>query len=105
MKKYTVGELTRTFIELNTFISNWKNYGLNDDDLFEFEIILMQNSKDHPVIQGTGGLRKARFVPERLNKGKSGGFRVIYLDLEDSQIIILLVAKQLVEILKRHYGR
>lgn len=122
MKKYTLGELTRTFVELNNFLSEWKSYGLTEDDLLELEIMLMQSVKEHPVIQGTGGLRKVRFSPERLNKGKSGAYRVIYLDLETNHIIILLVAynkhkkdnlrpaeraelKQLVEILKTHYGR
>ena len=32
--------------------------------------------EDHPVIPGAGGFRKARWA--RRNKGKSGGFRVIY---------------------------
>jgi hypothetical protein len=30
------------------------------------------------VIQGTGGLRKVRFMDVRRNKGKRGGLRVIY---------------------------
>lgn len=122
MKKYKINELTRGFVELDHFIEKWKSLGLNDDDLFELEIMLMQTSKEHPVIQGTGGLRKVRFSPERLNKGKSGAYRIIYLDLDQNEIIVLLVAyskndqdslsaaekselKQLVELLKSLYGR
>ena len=37
--------------------------------------------EDHPVIPGTGGFRKARWV--RGDKGKSGGFRVIYFLLAE----------------------
>ena len=122
MRTYKINELTRSFVELSTFIGQWKSYGLNDDDLFELEIMLMQTSKEHPVIQGTGGVRKARFAPERLNKGKSGAYRIIYLDMENNEIIVLLVAyskgtqdnlsatekaelKQLVDLLRSHYGR
>lgn len=122
MRKYKIDELTRSFVELNTFLTQWKSYRLDDNDLFELEIMLMQTSKEHPVIQGTGGLRKVRFVPERLNKGKSGAYRIIYLDMEDNEIIVLFVAynkdtqdnlnlsekaelKQLVEQLKSYYRR
>lgn len=122
MKTYTIKELTRTFVELENFLSMWKHYGLNEDDLFELEILLLQRSKEYPVIQGTGGLRKIRFSPERLNSGKSGAYRIIYLDIEQSKVIILLVAyskstqdnlsakekaqlRVLVEELKTRYGR
>ena len=37
--------------------------------------------EDHPVIPGTGGFRKARWA--RRGKGKSGGFRVVYLFLAE----------------------
>jgi len=92
MKTYTIKELTRIFVELDNFLSLWKNYGLNDDDLFELEIVLLHQSKDYPVIQGTGGLRKIRFSPERLKSGKSGAYRIIYLDIEQSEVVILLIA-------------
>jgi len=57
MRKYTVGELTRTFIELNTFMSNWKNYGLNDDDL----LILTADHGNDPLHHGTDHTRE--YVP------------------------------------------
>lgn len=122
MKKYKINELTPGFVELDHFIEKWKSLGLNDDDLFELEIMLMQTSKKHPVIQGTGGLRKVRFAPERLNKCKSDAYRIIYLDLDQNEINVLPVAysmsnqdnlsaaeeselKRLVELLKSLYGR
>ena len=40
------------------------------------------------LIQGTGGLRKARIAAR--GKGKSGGARVIYLDLPRHRVIYLL---------------
>ncbi|SQF97485.1 toxin HigB-2 [Paucimonas lemoignei] len=38
----------------------------------------MQNPEAGDVIQGTGGLRKARFSDEARSKGKRGGLRLIY---------------------------
>jgi hypothetical protein len=40
------------------------------------------------IIEGTGGLRKLRVAGK--GKGKSGGYRVIYLDLPDRQKTFLL---------------
>ncbi|MBS4167244.1 hypothetical protein NEOC65_002350 [Neochlamydia sp. AcF65] len=37
---------------------------------------------------GSGGIRKARL--KSTSKGKSGGFRVCYLDTEDRAILVLL---------------
>jgi mRNA-degrading endonuclease RelE of RelBE toxin-antitoxin system len=37
---------------------------------------IASNPERHPVIPGTGGVRKARW--SRRDKGKSGGVRVIY---------------------------
>ena len=38
----------------------------------------MKNPEAGDLIQGTGGLRKVRFVDTRRGKGKRGGLRVIY---------------------------
>jgi len=68
------------------------------------------------VIPGTGGIRKARL--KSASKGKRGGFRVCYLNIEEKLILFLLFVypkneqenlssqekielKQLVEIIKR----
>lgn len=40
------------------------------------------------VISGTGGIRKTRL--KSATKGKSGGFRVCYLNIDNKLIIILL---------------
>jgi hypothetical protein len=38
----------------------------------------MINPAARDLIEGTGGLRKLRFVDSRRSKGKRGGLRVIY---------------------------
>ena len=48
----------------------------------------MENPKEGKVVQGTGGIRKTRL--KSISKGKRGGFRVCYLDLEDKLIIFFL---------------
>ncbi len=50
---------------------------------------LLRNPEAGSVIQGTGGLRKARIAPSR-GKGKRGGYRVIYLDLPGIEQTYLL---------------
>jgi len=39
---------------------------------------LLRNPTMGDVIEGAGGLRKARFADRRRGKGKSGGLRIIY---------------------------
>jgi len=56
------------------------------DDLLEF---LARRPRAGRIIQGTGGLRKARFA--RPGKGKSGGARVIYYYHNDTRPILLLL--------------
>ena len=42
--------------------------------------------------QGTGGLRKLRFAPERWNCGKSGAVRVCYAYFPDHWKVVLMAA-------------
>ena len=65
------------FIELPAFERHRKDY-LSDELFHGFQQELMKNPEAGDVIEGTGGLRKVRFVDERRNKGKRGGLRVIY---------------------------
>jgi len=64
--------------------------GLTDDDLSEIEIFLCKNPEAGDVMEGTGGIRKFRWALE--GKGKSGGARLIYLDIVFSEHIYLLTA-------------
>jgi hypothetical protein len=40
------------------------------------QLAIAANPEAHPIVPGTGGVRKARWT--RQGKGKSGGVRVIY---------------------------
>ncbi|MCM1288740.1 MAG: type II toxin-antitoxin system RelE/ParE family toxin [Clostridium sp.] len=77
--------MNRTFIEVPIFTKKWKELGLTDEMLRDLQNILLNDPKTGEVIQGTGGLRKIRIPME--NRGKSGGGRVIYVDIELKEII------------------
>lgn len=80
--------MTRVFIQTKEFSSNWDRLGFQDDDLRRLELDIMSDPSKYPVIQGTGGLRKARFAFE--NRGKSGGVRVCYVDFVVKETIYLI---------------
>ena len=80
----------RTFIEVPTFTKKWHALGLTDDDLKKLQEELLQNPKLGAVIQGTGGMRKIRIPLECKEKGKRGGARVIYVDVEWKETIYLI---------------
>ena len=61
------------------FLGDWRGLGLNEGDLRELEDHLLKNPDAGRMVQGTGGVRKLRWAAK--GKGKSGGARVIYLDL------------------------
>lgn len=64
--------------------------GLNDTNLRELEQELLKNPQAGDVIEGTGGARKLRIKLE--NHGKSGGARVIYLDVFKKEKLYFLFA-------------
>lgn len=80
--------LNRTFVEVPMFTKKWKELGLSDETLRDLQNILLNNPKSGDVIQGTGGLRKIRIPME--NRGKSGGSRVIYIDIELKETIYFI---------------
>ena len=81
--------MKRQFIETNIFTKLWQELGLNDEDLLKLQNHLMKDPLVGDIIQGTGGARKIRFALP--NKGKSGGARIIYVDVfQDKQIYLLL---------------
>jgi len=49
---------------------------------------LAENPDQGDIIVGSGGIRKTRL--KSASKGKSGGFRVCYLHIDDRLIIFLL---------------
>ena len=66
-----------TFLELPPF-ERYRNLYLDDAAYTELQQVLMLNPLAGSLIQGTGGLRKLRWLDSRRGKGKSGGLRVIY---------------------------
>lgn len=82
--------MTRTFIELPSFRSEWKALQLTDADLVRLQEELLANPKVGAVMRETGGIRKMRFAFE--NRGKSGSIRVIYVDFEIREKIYLITA-------------
>ena len=82
--------MTREFIFTAPFHRCWKAMGLTDDDLKTLENILLENPQRGDVIQGSGGARKLRIQLDA--KGKSGGGRVIYLDVFEKEKLYLLFA-------------
>ena len=64
--------------------------GLSDDDLKKLEENLLKDPQLGDVIQGTGGARKMRIQLE--GRGKSGGARVIYLDVFEKEKLYFLFA-------------
>lgn len=102
--------------EINDLIAKRK---LIVSDFEEFKKNLAENPMQGDVISGTGGIRKARL--KSAAKGKSGGFRVCYLNVEDKLFLFLLFIypknemenlsqlekkqlKQLAEAIKRSIG-
>ena len=82
--------MTRKFIYTAPFRNCWKAMGLSDDDLYKLEEALLEDPLIGDVIESTGGARKLRI---QLNgHGKSGGGRVIYVDIFEKEHLYLLFA-------------
>ena len=70
--------MDRKFIHTKLFDKKWAELDCDDDDLGELQKAICENPQGHPVIQGTGGVRKIRIALD--GRGKSGGARVLYVD-------------------------
>lgn len=82
--------MNRTFIEVPTFTKKWSELGLTDKEFKALEEVLLKDPKAEAAIQGTGGIRKIRVPMENKGKGKRGGARVIYIDIEVKETIYFL---------------
>lgn len=82
--------MIREFIFTKPFLASWHAMGLNTENLKELEEILLENPKLGNVIQGTSGARKLRIQLD--GRGKSGGGRVIYIDIFEKEKLYLLFA-------------
>ncbi|MCX6149566.1 MAG: type II toxin-antitoxin system RelE/ParE family toxin [Ignavibacteriales bacterium] len=76
-----------TIVELPEYIKRAEKILLEEerDELFYY---LSSNPKVGALIQGTGGIRKLRWVSK--GKGKSGGSRVIYFFYNETIPLFLL---------------
>ena len=63
-----------------------------DDVLLEIQNDLLENPSRGKVVEGTGGVRKARAADPARGKGKRGGFRYLYYFIErDGQVFLLML--------------
>jgi hypothetical protein len=65
------------FIELRAFTADWESLGLGDTELFDLQDLLLAHPVAGPVVPETGGLRKLRFAPRKIGRGKRSGLRVL----------------------------
>ena len=79
-----------SFVELPGFTRDWEHLGLDDDDRRALYLEIMTAPLRWPVMQGTGGLRKMRFRPEKWNIGKRGAVRVCFAFFGHVSIVILV---------------
>ncbi len=82
--------MIREFVYTAPFQRSWKAMGLNDADQKLLEEALLRNPQLGDVIEGTGGARKMRIQLE--GRGKSGGGRVIYVDVFELEKLYFLLA-------------
>ena len=82
--------MKRKFVIMPVFDKQWREMGLDDNDLQKLQAELLKNPQIGNVIKGTGKLRKARFAFE--NRGKSGSSRVLYVDFVIAETIYLIFA-------------
>ncbi len=76
-----------SFIETKLFTRLVQDY-LTDDQYGELQAFLMEHPDAGEVIRGSGGVRKLRWPgPQR---GKRGGYRVIYFLTRDKGVFWLL---------------
>jgi hypothetical protein len=79
-----------TFLHLDIFDDEWEALGLGVDDLQELQSAILASPGRYPIIRGTEGLRKIRFAPSRVGRGKSGAYRVGYVRFPDFGFILLV---------------
>lgn len=60
--------------------------------VWALEVVIMMAPSKAPVVAGTGGLRKLRFVEEGSNRGTSGGLRVCYAYFPDHNTVLMVIA-------------
>ena len=82
--------MKRTFIMTSGFDRSWARMGLGEAELQALQNLLLLDPDAGDVIPGLAGARKVRIPLE--GRGKSGGGRVIYVDVMIREQIYLLLA-------------
>ena len=82
--------MKRKFVMMPVFDKQWREMGLDDNDLQNLQSELLKNPQIGSVIRGTGKLRKMRFAFR--NRGKSGSSRILYVDFVVVETIYLIFA-------------
>jgi hypothetical protein len=59
-------------VQTGVFLRKWSRLGLDDDDLLALEREILDGPDRHPVIRGTGGVRKIRFAPPARSRVRAG---------------------------------
>ncbi|MDR1863846.1 MAG: type II toxin-antitoxin system RelE/ParE family toxin [Treponema sp.] len=76
------------FIYTKKFDREWADQNLTNEDQHQLENFLLVNPVAGKMMEGTGGLRKVRWNSE--GSGKSGGVRILYIDMPATQIICMV---------------
>ena len=84
-----------TFLYSPGFVKEWDRQGLDDSDLQALEQTIARAPYAAPVMRGTGGLRKIRFAPPSLHRGKSGANRVgfAFFPSKSAIVVVAIFAK------------
>lgn len=78
------------FIEFPEFSRVRDHYFRSDEAYAAAQERLAGNPEDGDAMPGCGGVRKARLPDSRRNKGKRGGLRLIYLQVPEIRVMVLL---------------
>ncbi len=79
-------------VQTGPFLRKWSSLGLDDDDLLALEVEILKGPELHPIVKGTGGVRKIRFARSGAGRGKSGAYRVCYAYFARRGMVFLLTA-------------
>lgn len=77
--------MNRKFVETEVFQEDLIDNGITIEQIRTLQRELLDNPEKGSLIAGTGGSRKVRLG--KSGSGKSGGFRIMYTDFKDSEII------------------
>jgi len=80
----------QSVIETESYLRDAKDAGMSEDERTAAVDLVAGNPEAGDVMQGTGGVRKARLAGR--GKGKSGGYRIVwYFGGEDIPVFLLTV--------------